>query len=212
MYRKMFMISAIVGTLVLQGCTVPAVSEGGKGESTGIKGMNATEVSLAGDNVLSTEVDVTSRQCIESVTTDFIYRLCVEREVYKEGESVPVIGELEYKGDKESVTIAHAASPFYYDVRDTANTYGFVFVMAQPLLHTTLRPGEPLLHVYSGVQAYAKGEENNPIGVWTEAPFPAGEYEIRGEAEFELKRSADEDDEEEYKIASGGKLTIIVEE
>ncbi|MCU6712897.1 hypothetical protein M6D81_29765 [Paenibacillus sp. J5C_2022] len=208
MYRKMLMISAMLGLLVLQGCTELARS--GEENKENVR-MSVQEVSPPGVNGPNTDVDGNSRQCIESEKAAIIYRICVDQDVYKEGESVPVTGELEYTGDKKSVMIAHAASPFHYYVRDTSDTYGFVFVMNQPLIHTNLKQGQPISEVYSGVQAYAEGGEDNLIGLPTEVPLPAGIYEISGEASFDMKRRVEDEKGKAVTIKSAGKLMITVE-
>lgn len=52
----------------------------------------------------------------ETVEGDFIFRLISEKDTYKEGEPVSIYAELEYIGDKESVTIfmprLHLLYPF----------------------------------------------------------------------------------------------------
>lgn len=123
---------------------------------------------------------------------NFVYRLYKEKAEYHEGDSVKLIAELEYVGDRDSVTISHEASPFYFLISENSGRYGFMYMMDQPLLHTTLERGKPLVEEYVGGGAYLV---ENGLANWekpSDNPFPAGKYTVQGYAKFVIEGSGKE--------------------
>lgn len=133
-----------------------------------------------------TDFTVTSSHA-ESEKGDFIYRLATEKEQYTEGEKVEIYAELEYIGEQESIEISHAASPFYFPLREETRDYSVDYVMNEPLLTTRLVKGEPLQEFYSGNGGYSAEEEEAYIEFVQrimEQDFPAGYYQVNGYADF----------------------------
>ncbi|MFF2886429.1 hypothetical protein [Paenibacillus sp. NPDC057967] len=143
--------------------------------------------------------------------SDFVHRLYLERDDYREGDQVTFISELEYVGDRESVTINHAMTPFYYAIRDSSGTYSFPYMMDQPLIYTTLYPGKPHVEKYSNGWAYLINDSNeilieNPADV----PFPAGNYTVVGSAEFNVGRFGENNENEEPVEVVGKEVGFTV--
>lgn len=59
----------------------------------------------------------------EIMKDDFIYRLFTEKGTYQKREDVKLYAELEYIGELDSITIYHAASPFYFDITEKIRIY-----------------------------------------------------------------------------------------
>ncbi len=143
---------------------------------------------------------------------DFVYRLYAERERYKEGEQPAFKAELEYVGLESSVTIAHAASPFWFSILESSDRYQFVFAMDQPLIRTTLKRGEPFRETYGFAHAQVKENEDDLFGPPADVPFPEGVYLIGGAADFTQLSSPEDDSGERIKFGIQPKegLTITV--
>jgi len=142
--------------------------------------------------------------------SDFVHRLYLERDDYREGDQVTFISELEYVGDRKSVTINHAMSPFSYAIRELSGEYSFVFVIDQPLIYTTLYPGKPHVEKYSNGQAYLKDDPNEIIGKATDVPFPAGEYTVVGFADFNVGEFGEENENIERIEVTGKEVEFSV--
>jgi hypothetical protein len=140
----------------------------------------------------------------EATEGDFVYRLVSEKEEYRKGEPVKVYGELEYIGDKESVTIYHSASPFYFPIVETTRNYSIYYMMDQPLLNTTLKRGEPLREEYKRGGGYGEQDEKDYVdfikSLWEDG-FPEGHYVVDGYVDFYVQANTDgEDNKQSYKI------------
>lgn len=142
--------------------------------------------------------------------SDFVHRLYLERDDYREGDQVTFISELEYVGDRKSVTINHAMSPFSYAIQESAGKYSFVFLMDQPLIYTTLYPGKPHVEKYSNGQAYLKDDPNEIIGKPTAVPFPAGDYTVVGSADFNVGEFGKENENKERIEVIGKEVAFSV--
>ncbi|MFD0871434.1 MULTISPECIES: hypothetical protein [Paenibacillus] len=144
-----------------------------------------------------------NRQKDEVKEGDFVYRLVTEKPEYREGEPVVLYAELEYVGDKEEVTIYHAASPFYFPMTEKTRGYSIEYSMPQPLVSTTLKQGEPIREDYKGSGGY--GQEDDPQYIaftkklW-DSGFPAGYYVVDGVAEFWIELDKAGRENEEYRI------------
>ncbi|WP_142827361.1 hypothetical protein [Planococcus soli] len=123
----------------------------------------------------------------ESSEADFIYRLATDRDQYTEGEEIIIQAELEYTGEAETIEISHAASPFYFPLREETRAYAVEYPMNEPLLITKLTRGEPLQERYAGSGGYSAEEDDAYIefveNVMKEQ-FPTGYYKIEGYADF----------------------------
>lgn len=166
---------------------------------------------LASCSGQSNTVDLlkSNRKAVEE--TDFIHRLYLERDDYREGDRVTFISELEYVGDRDSVTINHAMTPFFYAISESSEKYLFPFMMDQPLIYTTLYPGKPHIETYSSGAAYIKDEESEfSLSDPAEVPFPAGDYKVVGSAEFNVGEFGKENENEALIEVAGNEITFTV--
>ncbi|MFS0862945.1 hypothetical protein [Fredinandcohnia sp. 179-A 10B2 NHS] len=124
----------------------------------------------------------------EITKEDLVYRLVSDKDSYQEGEKVKIHAELEYIGELDSITIYHAASPFYFDITEKSRGYEIEYAMNEPLLSTTLQKGEPYREEY--VKSGGFSDQDPPDYVsfmkrfFEEEGFPVGQYEINGSARF----------------------------
>ncbi|MEK3732156.1 hypothetical protein MKX64_06845 [Paenibacillus sp. FSL M8-0334] len=122
----------------------------------------------------------------ERVEGDFVYRLVSEQGEYAAGEQVQLYAELEYTGEEDEITISHAASPFWFPIRELTREYDISYGMNEPLLHTTLKKGEPLREYYKGAYGY-NGEDSDAYKQFIKSldnGFPEGRYVVYGSADF----------------------------
>lgn len=157
--------------------------------------------------------DTTAKSAVlmgETTQGDFVYRLYADKSSYKEGEQPVFTAELEYTGPESSVTIAHAASPFYYALEDVSGKYGFYFAMNEPLIQTTLKRGEPLTENYAHGQMYTEPDEEHALGVPTDVPFPEGEYRVGGYVDFWMANDSDAEERETVKFGIDTKEALTI--
>ncbi|WP_133297966.1 hypothetical protein [Paenibacillus paeoniae] len=141
--------------------------------------------------------------------SDFIHRLYLEKKDYREGDQVTFISELEYVGDRESVTINHGMTPFSYAIRESSGKYLYMYIMDQPLIYTTLYPGQPYVEKYSSGWAYTEEGEGEELKYTpVDVPFPAGDYTVVGSAKFNIGEFG-EDNENEGPIEILGKELLF---
>ena len=74
----------------------------------------------------------------------FVYRLSTEKDVYDEFGDTAIFAELMYVGEKNSIDIYHAASPFYFPLEERTRGFEIDYAMDDPLLTALLIKGEPL--------------------------------------------------------------------
>ncbi|MBO8171515.1 MAG: hypothetical protein H0Z33_06480 [Bacillaceae bacterium] len=118
---------------------------------------------------------------------DFTYRLVTEKKEYQQGEPVRIYAELVYTGDREEITIYHAASPFYFPMVEKTRGFTIDYPMEQPLVSTTLKKGEPIQKEYRRSGGYGSQDEKAYIDFmksFLEEGFPAGYYVVNGFADF----------------------------
>ena len=118
---------------------------------------------------------------------DFIYRLSTEKEQYNGEEPIMINAELEYVGDQAQIDITHAASTFYFPIKETTRNYDIPYAMEQPLLHTTLVKGEPLKMTYHGSGGYSEQDKEEVVHFMKQimaGDFPTGSYVVEGYVEF----------------------------
>lgn len=145
---------------------------------------------------------------------DFIYRLVSEKSVYAEGEKVEVYAELEYVGDEPEIAIAHAASPFYFPLKEKTRNFEIIYGMDEPLVVTELKKGVPLREQYKGGGGYDSQDPKEYIDfikavmeVSQKGTLPWGDYLMSGLASF----NAIYDSEENQKIDLKAEIEFIVE-
>ncbi|MFC5650675.1 hypothetical protein ACFPYJ_16395 [Paenibacillus solisilvae] len=145
-----------------------------------------------------------NKQSAEAVQGDFIYRLVTEKAEYRETEAVKIYGELEYMGDKESVTIFHAASPFYFPITEKTRDYEIAYNMNTPLISTVLKKGVPLREQYKGGGGYDEHDDKNYIAFiqdLRDMRFPGGYYVAAGFADFYVQsKIGNEEKQEDFHI------------
>lgn len=149
---------------------------------------------------------------VETQEDDFIYRLYTDNAIYRKGEKVDIIAELEYIGEEDEVTIAHAASPFYFNLKELNRGYPIEQMMNEPLLHTTLVRGEPLVEHYQKSGGYSEQDDPNYVqfirNVWKSNGFPHGHYVVDGFASFFVEEEG-KTEKKTYNIE--GKIDFKVE-
>jgi hypothetical protein len=118
---------------------------------------------------------------------DFIYRLVAESDTFQAGGPITMYAELEYTGEQKSIDIYHAASPFYFDMREKTRDFEISYPMNEPLIMTTLVKGKPIREQYRGSGGYSE-EDPEPYRKFIQrvidGQFPEGFYEVDGSANF----------------------------
>lgn len=123
----------------------------------------------------------------ETSSGDFIYRLIAESDTFEAGGPINMYAELEYTGPEDSIDIYHAASPFYFHLRERTRDYEILYPMNEPLISTTLIKGEPLRESYQGSGGYSEEDPEDYQGFIKsviDGQFPEGFYEVDGSANF----------------------------
>jgi hypothetical protein len=135
----------------------------------------------------------TAKKQAEVTEGDFVYRIFSEKEKYKIGEQIKVYAELEYIGDKEEITIFHAASPFIFNLKELSRGFDLPAAMNEPLLSTTLKRGEPLRKEYGKSGDYVNGAQDDynifKKRFLKDKGFPDGNYVLDGQADFYIGNS-----------------------
>lgn len=140
----------------------------------------------------------------EVVEDDFIYRLVTENAEYESGADVTLYAELEYVGENESIEIYHAASPFYFQLKELTRNYSLGYGMDQPLLRTIIKKGQPLREEYKGSGGYSELDDDEYVefikGIWSNGHLPEGEYEVEGVADFFIYADDKLQETKDYRI------------
>ncbi|MCK0470965.1 hypothetical protein [Halalkalibacter sp. APA_J-10(15)] len=168
--------------LVVIGLT--ACGTGNQGEQR----SSVTVSDLEEYNVQQTAVEVTEG--------DFIYRLVSEKDYYKD-EAVQLYAELEYIGEKDEMTIYHAASPFYFPMKEEVRGFDIGYSMNEPLVETILQQGEPYREKYQRSGGYSDQDEEeyqNFMKDFLENGFLTGYYIVNGFADFYVGPENEEKD------------------
>ena len=158
----------IVTTILLVGC------QQNEGMSTKENGLKADET------ILTTS---------ETQKGDFIYRISSEQGQYQEGEPIVINAELEYVGDLAQIDISHAASPFYFSMKEATRNYDIPYAMNQPLIVTTLVKGDPLKTTFPGSGGYSEEDSadyKNFMKQMMSGDFLEGFYIVNGSAQFDI--------------------------
>lgn len=138
----------------------------------------------------------------EKTEGDFVYRLVSEKAQYASGEQIELYAELEYTGEQDEITISHAASPFWFPMKELTRDYQISYGMNEPLLHTTIKRGEPLREYYKGAYGYSSedAKEYKQFIQSLENGFPEGRYVVYGTADFFVSASTGLDSSEEPEV------------
>jgi hypothetical protein len=160
-----------------------------------IQGTDNSASPLEQYEVVNTRAEVTE--------DDFIYRLVTEKGEYHENDSANIYAELEYIGDKEEVTIFHAASPFYFPMVEKTRGIEIDYPMKEVGVTTTLKKGQPLREQYKRSGGYAS-QDNKEYAAFMksflEDGFPAGYYVVNGFAHFYLQSIENDESKEAFTI------------
>ncbi len=168
--------------LVVIGLT--ACGTGNQGEKRSSVAANDLDVY----NVQQTTVEVTEG--------DFIYRLVSKKDHYKD-EEVQLYAELEYVGEKDEIAIYHAASPFYFPMKEEMRGFNINYPMNEPLVETILQQGEPYREEYQRSGWYSDQDEEEYqyfMKDFLENGFPNGYYIVNGFADFYVGPENEEKD------------------
>lgn len=147
----------------------------------------------------------------EATEGDFVYRLVTEKGEYHDSEPVKMYAELEYIGNQEEVVIYHASSPFSFDIVEKTRGYNIPTIMAQPLLSTTLKKGQPLRDEYARSGAYGAQDDEDYVEFikdFLKNGFTIGFYSVNGYADFYVENASN--NKEDYYIE--GQIEFKVEE
>lgn len=142
---------------------------------------------------------------------DFDYRLYTEQESYSEHTNPAVFAELTYIGEEESIDIYHAASPFYFPMKERARGFDIDYAMNEPLLMTTLKKDEPFRQKYSFAGGYSDNDEKDYVNFVQDLidnGFPEGDYVIDGLADFYTKDPSEATVDEKFKLKATIGFTV----
>ncbi|KXH87255.1 hypothetical protein [Sporosarcina sp. HYO08] len=143
--------------------------------------------------------------------SNFVYRLFTEKDVYDEFGDTAIFAELTYVGEKESIDIYHAASPFYFPIEERIRGIKVDYAMNEPLIVRTLKKGEPFREKYIFAGGYSDADDGKSVDfikTLMDKGFPEGEYIIHGSAQFSTADSADLTDHEAFKMKTDIGFTV----
>ncbi|QVY61307.1 hypothetical protein [Cytobacillus gottheilii] len=198
--KKFTFVSFMLAVLLLSGC---GTTDNTNSKSDGYD-VEKSHSKLDEYEVVNTESEVQDG--------DFIYRLVTEKSEYTTDESVNIYAELEYVGDQKEVMIYHAMSPFYFPMVEKVRNYEIEYAMAEPLVGTTLKKGEPLRHDYTRAGGYSTDKQDDYtkfMKSFVEDGFLEGYYILNGSAEFYTgDLEGDQGDRKDYNME--GKIDFKV--
>lgn len=132
---------------------------------------------------------------------DFLLRVTSNQTEYTPDDEVMIEASLFYVGDKSSVDIYHAMSPFWFDVTENEHHQSIPYAMDQPLIKTNLKKDIPYQQVYRKAGGEIGSESNQQfIRQFLDAPnFPKGNYTIKVTADFYTESKKEKQD---YKFST----------
>ncbi|ACX63120.1 hypothetical protein GYMC10_0820 [Paenibacillus sp. Y412MC10] len=152
---------------------------------------------------------------------DFVYRLVSEKEEYEQGDQVQVYGELEYIGKEDEITIGHAASAFYFPMKELTRDYNISYAMNEPYITTKLKKGEPLREYYKIGGGYDSRDDKKfkDFIHSLKDGFPGGRYVVYGSADFVIdamsqgasQSGSDGEEPKRYKIQAEIEFSVSEE-
>ncbi|GKV63937.1 MULTISPECIES: hypothetical protein [Sporosarcina] len=143
----------------------------------------------------------------EVTEDDFVYRLVSEKQQYQVSEPIKLYAELEYTGDQDEVEITHATSPFYFPITETTREYDIEYSMDMPLERTMLKKGESLRMDYESSGSFLDRDTEEYKTFMKQVMnghFPAGQYVVDGNADFNLIGT----EEKKYQIEAPVKFQV----
>ncbi|WP_342505365.1 hypothetical protein [Sporosarcina sp. FSL K6-2383] len=143
---------------------------------------------------------------------DFIYKLSTEKDVYDTFSGSAIFAELTYIGEKDSIDIYHAASPFHFPLEERTRGIEVDYAMNEPLIITTLKKGEPLRQKYNFAGGYSDQDEEEYVEFiksMINEEFPEGEYIIHGSAQFTTADPSQTTDEERFQLQVDIGFTVV---
>ena len=153
---------------------------------------NQEEPVVHTNDISSTYYGIESKESVD----DFHMYLASEKEVYEQNEEVVMIAEITYKGEYEKIDIFHAASPFFFNIKEETRGINIDYVMNQPLLQTTLEKNVPLQEKYQKTGGYSDQDDEEYVAFMKEfltgKTFPKGKYTVEGVASFYIEEDGEE--------------------
>lgn len=138
------------------------------------------------------ESQVVYPETFEAETEDFRYELYVSQNTFSYGQPIDIIASLTYIGDEEEIVISHAASPFYFPMKETTRAYDIDYPMNVPLVSTTLKKDVPLTEQYVPSGSYSDTDEAEYVTFmkeFLEGNYPVGNYIVNGSVQFNVDHS-----------------------
>ncbi len=191
MKRILFLVFTIVVVLIT-GCSTQFDTDKGNEKRQDEK-----------DNLPSDQV-IVEGMIVEETKGDFVYRLETKVKEYSADTSVNIYAELEYIGEKDSITISHATSPFLFPITEKTRDIQIFYAMNQPLIKTVLKRGEPISAEYKGGSGgYSDQDPTEYVEFMKkimEGKFPVGEYVVNGFVSFDVEPKTNNDVSESINI------------
>lgn len=143
---------------------------------------------FVGEDELSKILTTPSKAVVS--TNDFLYQLEVANTQIQAGEPFELFASLTYTGDQDSITIVHAASPFYYDMTEITRDFELDYFMDQPAITTVLKKGETLKHQYQFTAGYSDQDSEEYrafVDQFLAGDTPKGSYKVDGYVQFQIE-------------------------
>ena len=130
----------------------------------------------------------------KSESDDFLYELQVNKNSFAKEEKIDITASLTYTGEKNEIFILHAASPFYFDIKETTREYDIEYPIDHPLVSTKLKNGEPLKIQYVPSGGYSEldtEEYRSFMDEFLSGSYPVGYYIVNGYVQFTVEGEED---------------------
>lgn len=142
---------------------------------------------------------------------DFVYRLFTEKDVYDEFGDTAIFAELTYVGEKESIEIYHAASPFSFPMEERTRGINVDYAMNEPLITRTLQKDVPFREKYTFAGGYSDGDDEKYVEfvkTMIDQGLPKGEYIIHGSAQFSTADPTNTTDKKGFMMSADIGFTV----
>lgn len=123
----------------------------------------------------------------ENKQGDFVLRVISARAVYPADTAPDIRAELCYAGSG-TVVLGHTFSPLLFFEKELSREGSLIKVVDQPLFTTTLASGQAYHETYRKVGGIMEDSPNREFyeAFYGKPEFPAGTYEIKVQADFNL--------------------------
>ncbi|MEK4485261.1 membrane lipoprotein lipid attachment site-containing protein [Psychrobacillus sp. FSL H8-0484] len=146
-----------------------------------LSGCN-TEIPIVKEQVPSEKGNITETI---SENEQFILTVRTEKEEYQVGEPLEITATLAYKGETDTVTVAHSGTPILFETTNLTKDYQFGWAMNTPLYIEDFKKNEPYKTVYSfSGGSYHEGMPGEPYSddeyrEVAKGNLSPGKYEIK---------------------------------